>query len=294
MKYLKCLLLIGILHASMGSTRAQETYVQRFSAWHAQREAALKAEDGWLNLAGRFVLPTGRSSFGAAKTNRIVFPAGKSADWVGDFLLRNDSVWAVVRPEVSVALSGQPFLGGTVLLYPVSTPTWLQSGSLRWFVIRRGEQFIVRLRDLEHPALSAFHGVPTYPLDTVWRFRARFEPTVGKKIPITNVLGQTNLQDSPGALVFEYGGSTHRLDAIQEGNELFLIFADETNGLETYGTGRFLYADLPDSTSYTVLDFNYAINPPCAFTDFATCPLPPKQNVLPFAVKAGELSVATH
>lgn len=286
------LVCLFLLSATPG--RAQQDYNQKVLTWRTEREAALKAEGGWLNLAGRFTLPPGLSRFGAAKTNRVVFPSGKCPDSLGCFTVRNDSVWMQLFPEVRVLADGKPCSEKPLLLHPSPAPVTLQSGALRWFIIRRGDQFMVRLRDLEHPALQDFHGVPAFPADTTWRFPARFEPTAGKKIVIVNVLGQTSWQDSPGCLAFEHQGNTYRLDALQEGQQLFLLFADETNGLETYGAGRFLYTDLPDASGHTTLDFNYAINPPCAFTDFATCPLPPRQNALPFQVKAGEKSYGKH
>ncbi|MFM8488780.1 MAG: DUF1684 domain-containing protein, partial [Bacteroidota bacterium] len=157
-----------------------------------------------------------------------------------------------------------------------------------------GDRYAVRLRDLEHPALATFRGVETYVPDTAWIFRARLERTVGKKIPITNVLGQVNMMESPGTLVFTHKGTAYRLDAVEDDGKLFILFSDETSGSATYGTGRFLYAEIPGSDNYTVLDFNKAINPPCAFTVYATCPLPPAQNSLPFAVTAGEKRYGEH
>jgi uncharacterized protein len=265
------------------------TYLRQFERWHKQREASLVAEDGWINLAGRFVLEKGLSTFGAHKTNQVVFPSGLCADFLGAFLLKNDSVWVEPHAASGITLDGHP-IGVTTLLFPASTPQILHIGSLRCFVIQRGPQFIVRLRDLEHPLLKEFHGVPTYPLDTTWRVTAQLEQNTTGSIAITNVLGITTNYPTVGTLVFTLQGQTCRLTPITEGNQLFLIFADETSGRTTYGSGRFLYADLPDTSGKTVLDFNYAINPPCAFTEFASCPLPPRQNALPIFVTAGEKS----
>jgi uncharacterized protein len=278
---------------SIRAQPAQSDYAQQWQAWHQQRVQSLAAENGWLNLAGRFALAAGRSSFGAAKSNRIVFPAGKCPDLLGHFLLKNDSVWLEIEPNSPILANGKP-VAAPLRLYPSDSSITLQSGSLRWFVIRRGEQFIVRLRDLEHPVLRRFEGVPTYPLDSAWRVTARLEPTKGRQIAITNILGQTSMQDSPGALVFDWQGKTQRLDAVLDSDQLFILFSDETSGAATYGSGRFLYAAPPDASGRTLLDFNRAINPPCAFTEFATCPLPPPQNALPFAVTAGEKNYGAH
>jgi uncharacterized protein (DUF1684 family) len=170
-------------------------------------------------------------------------------------------------------------------------PTVIEVGPLRFFVIRRGDQHGVRIRDRESEARKNFHGIDYYPIDPKWRVNAQFEPySPTKKIPITNVVGMTEDMESPGALVFEVDGKTMRLDPVlEEGtDELFIIFGDTTNGRETYGGGRYLYAPKPGADQRTTVDFNKSYNPPCVFTDFATCPLPPSQNKLAVAVTAGE------
>lgn len=290
MKHYAILLLLLLSATTLLTAQSGSPYAQRVAADHRDREAKLLAEDGWVNLAGRFPLPAGRSSFGAASDHPIVFPGHKCPDRLGHFVLRNDSVWVELEPGSGVLANGKA-AESPVRVFPSEQLVVLQSGVLRWTVIKRADRFFVRLRDLEHPALKAFKGIPTYPADSTWRVTARLERSPGKKIPITNVLGQTTLQDSPGTLVFDLKGATYRLDAVEDDQRLFILFADATTGVETYGTGRFLYADPPDANGQTVLDFNYAINPPCAFTEFAVCPLPPKQNGLPIAVTAGEKNV---
>jgi hypothetical protein len=134
-------------------------------------------------------------------------------------------------------------------------------------------------------------------MSEAWRIPARFERYQPKKsIPIPNVLGGVTKEPSSGAVVFTVAGRQYRLDAVDEEGEedLFLIFADRTNGKETYGAGRFLYAPRPGADDRTVVDFNKAYNPPCAFTPFATCPLPPPQNRLPIAIEAGEKRFGDH
>jgi uncharacterized protein (DUF1684 family) len=160
---------------------------------------------------------------------------------------------------------------------------------LRWTIIKRGDKIGVRLRNLKSSAAIDFKGVPRFAVDSFWRIAATLQPAGnGANILITNVLGQTSVQKSPGKLVFKFNGAQYSLDALEEGNELFIIFADATSGSTTYPSGRFLSAKKPDADGHTVIDFNKAYNPPCAFTDYATCPLPPKQNDLPFPVTAGE------
>jgi uncharacterized protein (DUF1684 family) len=159
----------------------------------------------------------------------------------------------------------------------------------------RGGRHAIRLRDPNAAARRNFHGIDTYPIDLAYRVTARFEPYAPpKKVPIANVIGTVDTMLSPGALVFQLGSRELRLDPLLEepdATSLFLIFKDETSGSETYGAGRFLYTDLPVD-GRVVVDFNRAYNPPCVFTEFATCPLPPPQNDLEAAVRAGEKDYA--
>jgi uncharacterized protein (DUF1684 family) len=162
-------------------------------------------------------------------------------------------------------------------------------GSSQWFVIRRDKDVGIRLRDLTSKAVQEFKGIERFPVDLQWRVTARFQPTEGKTIDITNVLGQTNGQKSPGTLTFELGGETYSLDVLEGGkDEFFLIVGDKTNEKETYPSGRYLYVKKPNAEGEVIIDFNKAYNPPCAFTPFATCPLPPRQNILSVAIRAGE------
>jgi uncharacterized protein (DUF1684 family) len=188
-----------------------------------------------------------------------------------------------------VHVDGLPVRDAIVFDTATLHPPVLSHGSLRWTIIRRSERIGVRLRDLEHPALRSFKGVDRFPVGREWVVRARLVTSpIPRAIPVTNVLGQTNLLPSPGRLVFSLQGRTFALDALEEGDELFILFGDATNGEGTYASGRFLYAQRPGADGMTLLDFNRAINPPCAFTPYATCPLPPRQNILPMEVRAGE------
>ena len=175
----------------------------------------------------------------------------------------------------------------------------LHAGTLSFEAIKRqdasGDRYGVRARDPRSDARTHFKGLDYFPPNSKFRVVARFEPYAPpRKIPITNVLGMTSDEISPGALVFDLGGRTWRIDPILEQgtNDLFIIFKDATSGKETYAAARYLYAHPPDASGKTVVDFNRAYNPPCAFTPYATCPLPPPQNRLPIRVEAGELKYA--
>ncbi|MHC2993679.1 hypothetical protein OB13_19635 [Pontibacter sp. HJ8] len=271
------------------AAREGEAYAAGIAQWHQEREAKLKAADGWLTLAGLFWLQEGDNTFGSAESNDLVFPAGKIPAKAGVITLSGDSVTTTIAKGVEVQLNGRPVQEALLFAPALDTVPQLTHGSLTWFVIKRGDRYGVRLRDLQNEALTAFKGIARYPASIAWRVEAKLEshPTP-KQIPITNVTGQTSQENSPGTLVFTVDGKQHRLDALEEGDQLFILFADKTNGLETYGAGRYLYADKPGADGLTVLDFNKATNPPCAFVPYATCPLPPRQNFLSIRVPAGE------
>jgi uncharacterized protein (DUF1684 family) len=170
-------------------------------------------------------------------------------------------------------------------------PTVLASGSLQFFVIERVGRLGVRVRDTQSPLRANFAGIQYFNIDPSWHIEARFEPyTPSRKIKIMNILGFEEDQECPGAIVFSKDGQEWRLDTVREepqDTELFLMFADATSGYETYGAGRYMYIPLPVDNKVTV-DFNKAYNPPCAFNNFATCPLPPRQNRLKLRVPVGE------
>ena len=270
-------------------------YRKKVEAWRQERVASLKKEDSWLTLVGLYWLHTGANRFGSNPANHIILPAGpaKAPAYAGNLTLTGKTVKLTGQPGVALLADGKPAAPGMVLKSDVGgKPTVVQLGSLSFYVIQREEKLGVRIKDKASPLLASFKGLDDYPLSPDWRVVARFEPAKDKKIAIANVLGQVADQTSPGSIVFERGGKTYRLDAL-EGDQggLFLIFGDQTNGRETYGAGRFLETDAPQGGK-VVVDFNTAYNPPCAFTAFATCPLPPQQNKLAVKVEAGEKKFA--
>ncbi len=167
----------------------------------------------------------------------------------------------------------------------------LQRGPPKWFVMKRREQYAVRLMDASRELLRTFEGIDHYPVDLRWRMPARWDPyEPARMMRVPNVMGTVGEQASAGALVFEVDGEQERRDVQGEpGDErFFVIFADATNGHGTYEGGRYVWVDAPDAKGWVVLDFNKSYNPPCVFSEFATCPLPPAQNRLAVAVEAGE------
>ena len=269
-------------------------YRKEIEDWRAKRIEDLKKEDGWLTLVGLYWLKPGENRFGSDPGNPVILPEGKAPGVAGTLTLEKDTVRLNVQPGVALTANGKPVTPGMVVSADASgKPTILELGSLTFFVIKRGDRLGVRIKDKTSPMLSNFKGVDEYPIRPEWRVVARFEPYKDKKISIANIIGQVADEKSPGALVFDWQGKTYRLDALEGGEDgsLFVVFGDQTNGKETYGAGRFLDTEAVKDGK-VVVDFNTAYNPPCAFTAFATCPLPPAQNKMAVRVEAGEKKVA--
>ncbi len=255
--------------------------------WKKKRIDFLRSETGWLNLEGLYWLHPGRNYFGSSSSNDLVYRHPSMPAVAGYFEWENGAVKWTSQPGVAITLADSVI--NSLTIYEEGKPAPLLAlQTLRWNVIKREDKMGIRLRDLSSKTVLNFRGIERYPTNIIWRVTAKLEAAPQANIMITNVLGQTNAQQSPGKLVFTIKGKTYRLDALLEENQLFLIFADATNGKGSYPSGRFLYAALPDEKGNTILDFNKAYNPPCAFSPFATCPLPPPQNRLAFAVPAGE------
>lgn len=268
------------------------THEQEIRAWQTRRATNLKKEDSWLTLVGLFWLAEGENRFGSDRTkNNIVMPAKAPAS-MGTLTLEPGGR-VTMNPAVPMTIDGKPVEGPVQLIADTQPngPTVVKVGTMQFQIIERAGRFGIRVKDPEAEARRNFQGLEYFPIDPKWRIEAKYEPyDPPKKIPITNVLGFTTEETSPGALVFTVDGATYRLDPILEqgSDELFVIFKDTTSRDATYQAGRYLYAAKPGGDGRVIVDFNKAYNPPCAFTDFATCPLPPPQNRLPIRIEAGE------
>lgn len=251
-------------------------YVRTIKAWQTQRNEGLRSPDGWLTLVGLFWLKPGDNTVGSSKDNSFILPRNSAAAQVGVLRLQEDTI--TFRPANGSAPK--------TLSYSDDKPDIVSAGSVSFFIIKRGDRFAVRAKDSASPTLQRFTGMQYFPVNPALHFQARLIPDV-KKIAILNVLGISELEDSPGWVEFAYKGSTYRLRPIYEGKTLFFLFKDLTNKRLTYQAGRMLNTPLP-ADGKVDLDFNRSYNPPCTFTPYATCPLPPKQNQLSFAVEAGE------
>jgi uncharacterized protein (DUF1684 family) len=268
-------------------------YESEIVDWRTRRAESLRSDSGWLSLAGLFWLKEGENRFGSDPENDIVFPEGKAPGVIGCMILGAEELRVRIEPGVDVRHEGATVTEMRLRTDTGATPTVLEHGTLSWYVIQREGRYAVRLKDRRSPNIVAFRGIDYYPIDPAWRIQAIFEPyDPPRKIPIATIVETTIEQTSPGALVFEIAGERYRLDPLAEPDDeiFFVMFADRTSGNETYGAGRYLSVERPGPDGTTVVDFNKAYNPPCAFTEFATCPLPPPQNRLLVAVTAGEKS----
>lgn len=276
------------------NANAQTSYQSAIDGWHKQRLENLKKENGWLNLVGLLWLQPGKNSFGSGQQAQIKFPAGTITENAGYFELKDNKVWLRTNEATKVQVNGV-VKNDVVIFSTDSAKSALCSyDHLRWTIIKRDDKFGIRLRDLESKQLKEFPGIERFATDSTYKVTAYLQKPVTPSITITNIIGQTNEQPAAGKLIFNLQGKQYTLDALDEGDELFIVFGDATSGNETYPSGRFLYAKKPDADGNTIVDFNKAYNPPCAFTPYATCPLPPKQNILPVAINAGEKNYEIH
>lgn len=287
---------------------ALESYEAEIQAWQDERTASLHREEGWLSLVGLYWLEEEENTVGGVPGNDFVFP--KAPERVCTLRLDRGPEGPIVtvepEPGVDLALAADEEEGGVA--ETVTEPrrmvpdteagtTRLALGSLRFWLIERGDRLGIRVLDRESPALQAFEGLDYFVVDPAWRVEARLVPKEGLTVTVPNVLGQISEEPCPGEVVFRapaVAGEEERelrLLPMDAGDQLFFVFGDRTNGRATYGGGRFLSAEKPDPDDpegRLILDFNRAYNPPCAFTEYATCPLPPRGNKLPLPVEAGE------
>jgi uncharacterized protein (DUF1684 family) len=266
------------------------SYRAEIARYRADRLAELTAPDGWLAVAGLFWLREGANAAGSDPSMPIRLPP-RARPKIGTVVLENGRVTFAADPSAVATAAGHRVT--TFVFDPKrGEQSAIVTSGVAMFIIRRGDRFGVRMLDPETDARTRFAGLKYFPLNPAAHVTATFVPyETPKRIPILNVLGMTVQMESPGYVEFTLEGRGYRLDPVYEDakrENLFFLFKDLTSGSATYGAGRFLHAPLPVNGRVD-LDFNRAYNPPCAFTAFATCPLPPPQNHLDVAVRAGEL-----
>jgi uncharacterized protein (DUF1684 family) len=282
--------LLGIL-AAAGSVpaRGDDRYEQEIASWRRQRELGLKADDGWLTVIGLFWLQSGESRLGSDPSSDIMLPA-HAPGWVGTLTLRDGRVRFQAAPGVAVARNGQPFPSGEIHSDADEHPDTLAVGDIKMILLRRGARLALRLKDNRSSLRARFAGLRWYPVRQDWRIPARFVayPTP-KKLVMDTIVGEPEIEESPGYVTFEREGKVYSLQAVrQRSGALWFVFRDGTSGRTTHGGARQLSAD-PPRDDLVILDFNQAVNLPCAYIPYSTCPLAPPQNRLSLAIEAGEL-----
>ena len=272
-------------------------YAEEIQKWRTTREEKLRADNGWLTLAGRYPLKEGANTFGTGKNNHVIFPAalaGIGPERLGTLHVdpKGKRVTLKLSDGVSMVSGGKSFTGDRVLGTATASDKrdWVGLARLSMHIIERDGKYVLRLADNESPLRKNFAGCVWYPPDVAYKVEARFVPyPEGKTLSIVNIIDEISKQPCPGYAEFHLHGEAHRLDAIKEGEGLFFVFRDATAGDTTYRAARFLdIAKQPKANESFTLDFNKAYNPPCAFSEYTTCPLPPKQNILKTRIEAGE------
>lgn len=268
---------------------SQSTYALEHAEWRRDRMQFLKSPTGYLNLVGLHWLRDGQYSFGSASDNRLVFP-DRAATKVGMLEVGDGAVHMTVEPGVSVLVDGQAIPAIEMSDDASEQPVIARHRAIAWTVIRRNDRVALRVRDFENPALTGFVEPDYFPLDTMFLRPARFSPYAAPRVVNVDTVieGLEYKPESPGTLQFDIGNESFELEAYAVGDQLFIIFGDRTSGRETYPAGRFLYAEWPSEDGITILDFNKAYNPPCAFNEFATCPIASPRNRLKTPILAGE------
>ena len=279
-----CLLVLAFVFSAPGPGE----YRAEIAKYRAARVAELTAPDGWLAVRGLFWLHEGANTAGSDAASEIKLPP-RTAKRLGVFTLTAGQVSFTADPGATVTAGGKPV---TTLTFARGAESSIATDGVTIAAIRRGDKNGLRMWDPQSPNRTGFKGLKYFPLNAAYRLHAKFTAYEKlKPVPVPNVLGQLVSMESPGFVEFAIKGQTYRLEPVYETSrheDLFFIFKDLTSRTETYEAGRFLHTPLPKD-GIVDLDLNRAYNPPCAFTEFATCPLPVKENQLHLRIPAGEL-----
>lgn len=270
-------------------------YIADIEAWREKVETSLRRDNGWLTLAGRFIMKPGVNTFGSGKNNDIVLPPelkGIGPETIGTLVVDKDALTVTLKlaDGVSMMSDGTPFTGERAMKTSSEKRDWISLNRLSMHIIERKGTFVLRLADNESLVRKNFPGRLWYEAKNNFVVDAKFVPyPPGRTLSIVNVIDEISEEPSPGFVEFKINGKTHKMDVIGEDDGLFFVFRDGTSGDTTYRPSRFLFVDKKPAPNTTFkLDFNKAYNPPCAFSEFTTCPLPPKQNIMQTRIEAGE------
>jgi hypothetical protein len=291
-------LIIGGLLACTFSLAAgrDSAYSASIEKWRAQREVRLKADGGWLSVAGLFWLHEGENEFGSDPLNDIVLPAKSAPADAGTLEFHSGKVTVHVKPGVPVIVNGKRV--DTAALLADSDPAFdekadqITLGDLTLYIHSSGDRYAVRLLDKNSRLRKVFTGLRWFPVDPSYRVVANYVAyDKPKSVQVQNIMGDFTQTAIPGYVSFQLHGQHLRLDVEDNSPDpgFSITFRDLTSGKETYGAARFLVTDAPKDGK-VVLDFNEAYNPPCAYNPYTTCPLPTPENRLHVRIAAGEMT----
>lgn len=267
-----------------------DTYQKDTLEWRNVMDAALREEDSWLALAGLFWLEPGHNSFGTDASNDIVLPNASAPECIGHFELLDGTVKLTVNVDAEVKVDDEVIKEAVLQPDMSGSPNVVTIGHLTMVVVERGDMYGIRLWDNSRAERKTFEGRHWYPIQKEYRIEGKYHRYDSPEaFTIHTTIGNDVEQQALGYVSFALDGNECKLLAFESYNSrLSLFFKDLTSGKQTYPSGRFLVADQPEGDAL-VVDFNRAYSPPCAFTDYATCPLPPVQNHLKVSVEAGEI-----
>jgi uncharacterized protein (DUF1684 family) len=276
---------------SQDITDENPAFIKAELAWRDTRDQEMRDSTSWLTIAGLYWLKEGENTFGTDAENNIRLPEGSAPPFSGAFILRDGNVKIISAEGIKLTIEGNPIKEKTLKSDETGKPDVIELNDLRIWVIKRGDRLAVRLRDFNAARYKDYSGLDFFLPREKYRIKAVFIPYSSPKTEIlTTVVGTEAPMKVPGYISFRLDGKDYRLDTFEmksNSKTLFIIFKDETNGNETYGASRFMNTTILDDGSVD-LNFNRAHNPPCAYTPYATCPLPPPQNILPVRIEAGE------
>ena len=288
--------LILIITILISCNQSQEiindpAFVKVEDEWRAERDQEMQSPTSWLTIAGLLWLEEGENTFGTDANNPVQFPEGSAPPVAGKFILKTDQTKLVSSSAAELKHEGKVIQEMVLKSDADGRADLISLNDLRFWVIKRGDRYAIRLRDLNAPPFNAYNGLHFFPINQNFKLKGEFVPyTPPKTVEVATVIGTINIMTSPGYVKFNIDGKEYRLDgfgAPPQPESLFFVFKDGTSGEETYGASRFMGAQVFEGDSVD-MNFNRAYNPPCAYTPYATCPLPPPQNVLDVRIEAGE------
>ncbi len=292
MKWLLMLGLIGttslVFAQKVSRSKKTKSYEATIQQWREKHEAEMKSEEGYLTLTGLYRLQEGDNSIGVTSSSRVILPQGTAPDSIGMFRAEKDKLTLIVNDGVPVKVNGTPVQ--TAEIHSNNPKEKITLNDLFFSVAYYQNRWIIGVWDKNYYLRKEFKGMHWFPIKSEFRVKAKYVPyNPAKVMPITNIKGETNPTEIAGYVVFTLRGQEYKLDVqLEEETKLFINFRDLTYRQSTYQAGRFLDAELGKART-VILDFNKAVNPPCAFSPFTTCPTPPAQNRLQVAIEAGEM-----